>query len=166
MHTRVLTLPMATLAIALPLALVAGCGPGANESPLPDEVATALETALTRNQPERCAEIFMPDAEIVPEDQPPVQGTAAIVEFCRELAAPELSFDTTRLLTLRRGDLAIEQGTYSVRNVRDGVDVEHGQFLAVWKRDDGEWRILRSIYNTEAAPLGQTTVSEADPPVE
>jgi uncharacterized protein (TIGR02246 family) len=164
MHTHVPTFPAIALASGLAVALAGGCGPGSAESPLPDEVATSLETALTRNQPERCAEIFAPDAEIVPEDQPPVQGTEAIVAFCRELAAPELSFDTTRLLTLRRGDLAIEQGTYSVRNVREGTEVEYGQFLAVWKREGGEWRIYRSIYNTEAAPIGQTTVSEAEPP--
>lgn len=145
------------------LALAGGCGSGGPDAPLPTEVTSALETALTRDDPERCADIFTPDAEIVPEDQPPVAGTAAIVAFCRDLAAPELSFDTTRLITLRRGDLAVEQGTYRVRNVREGADVEHGHYMAAWKRIDGQWRIFRSLYNTTETRRAQTTVTPDGP---
>jgi ketosteroid isomerase-like protein len=145
------------------LALTAGCGPGISEQPLPAEVTTALENALTRNEPERCADIFAPDAQIIPEDQPPVSGTAAIVSFCRELAAPELSFDTTRVLSLRRGNLAVEEGTYRVRNVREGADVEEGHYVAIWKRIDGEWRIFRSLYNTAESRRGQSTIAPGEP---
>lgn len=157
---------MRTQALALLVAVAAmtgGCGSGGPDAPLPPEVTSALETALTRNEPGRCAEIFAPDAQIVPEDQPPVAGTAAIVAFCRDLAAPELSFDTTREITLRRGDLAVEQGSYRVRNVREGADVEHGHYVAIWKRIDGRWRIFRSLYNTTGARRAQTTVTPDGP---
>ncbi len=150
----------------LPLALTAGCGPGIDETPLPKEVATALEMALTRNEPERCGQIFTEDAQIIPEDEPMVEGTAAIVAFCRNVAAPELVYDTTRTLSLRRGNLAVEQGTYRVRNVRQGADVESGQYLAIWKRVDGQWRIFRSIFNTEVARPAATTIEPQDPPLE
>ncbi len=145
-------------AVLVPAALGAGCEPGIDERSLPDNVATSLELALTRNEPERCAQIFTDDAQIIPEDEPMVEGTEAIVAFCRDVSAPDLIYDTTRTLSLRRGDLAIEQGTYRVRNVRQGLDVEFGQYLAVWKRIDGEWRIYRSIFNTEVARPAATTV--------
>ncbi|MCK6370418.1 MAG: hypothetical protein L6Q83_03665, partial [Gammaproteobacteria bacterium] len=72
--------------ILVPLALGA-CGAKIDEQPLPREVASALELALTRNEPERCAEIFAPDAQIIPEDDPVVEGTAAIVAYCRSVSS-------------------------------------------------------------------------------
>lgn len=147
----------------LPAGLAGGCAPGIDETPLPDEVATALEMALTRNEPERCGQIFTEDAQIIPEDEAVVEGTEAIVAFCRNVSDPELVYDTTRTLTLRRGDLAVEQGTYVVRNVRQGVDVEHGQYLAVWKRVGGVWRIYRSIFNTEVARRAGASIAPQTP---
>lgn len=144
---------------ALAVALLSGCGPGGGEAPLPEEVATSLETALTRNEPESCGRLFTADAQIVPEDEPVVDGIEAIIAFCREVAAPELAFDTHRTLSLRRGDLAIEQGTYSIRNVRQGVDVEQGQYLTVWKRSGDSWQIYRSFFNTEQAPRTANTIT-------
>lgn len=161
MRTCILTYAVAFLATAL----TGGCGSGAGDTPLPMQVTTALETALTLNDPESCRRIFAEDAQIIPEDEPVVAGIDAIVAYCRNAASPELTFNTNRTLSLRRGDLAIEQGTYRVRNVQRGTDVEQGQFLTVWRRIDGEWRMYRTIFNTEVAPRGGTTVTPEEPGV-
>ncbi|MCK6370419.1 MAG: nuclear transport factor 2 family protein, partial [Gammaproteobacteria bacterium] len=73
-------------------------------------------------------------------------------------------YDTTRTLTLRSGRLAIEQGVYRVRNVRHGEDVEQGQYLAVWKKLDGDWRIFRSIFNTEFTMRSEVTMAPEPSP--
>jgi ketosteroid isomerase-like protein len=153
--------PFARAAIVLAVALCGGCGSGIDEAPLTEEVATSLEVALTSNQPERCAELFTEDAQIIPEDEPMVEGTEAIVAFCHNVTSPELTYHTTRTLSLRRGDLAIEQGTYRVRNVQQGKDVEDGQYLAVWKQVDGTWKIYRSFFNTVVARSAGTTTTIA-----
>ena len=47
---------------------------------------------------------------------------------------PKVAYDTDTEMTLVRGDLAVEQGRYRVRNVRRGSDVEEGKYLHVWRR--------------------------------
>jgi hypothetical protein len=60
------------------------------------------------------------------------------------------------------GDLAVEQGTYRVRNLNLGTIVEYGEFLNVWKRVNGEWKNYRSMFNVTEAPRGNISVEPAD----
>ena len=46
----------------------------------------------------------------------------------------------------------MEQGTYKVRNVQTGVDVEFGDYLNVWRKTDGHWKAYRSMYNVTRSP--------------
>ena len=57
-----------------------------------------------------------------------------------------------------RGDLGVEQGTYRVRDVQRGVDVEYGEYLNVWRRTNGQWRAYRSMYNITMAQKGGISV--------
>ena len=75
---------------------------------------------------------------------------------------PVVSFDTNSDLSLVRGDMAIEQGHYSVRNIRRGSDIEAGKYLHVWRNVGGEWKIYRIMYNTDVAPAANVSVAAAD----
>jgi ketosteroid isomerase-like protein len=145
--------------------LAVGCGQGSSDA-LSQHVTNALEMALTLGEADDCARLFTDDAEIIPEDEPIISGRKAIEAFCNNSVAAELSFDTDRTMSLRRGDLAIEQGTYRVRNVRRGMYVENGQYMHVWRMINGEWKIYRSLFNTEVSQATQTTLSESDPTAE
>ena len=48
------------------------------------------------------------------------------------------------------GDMAVEVGTY-VDTGPDGEHVDHGNFLAVWKKTGEGWRIARDIFNSNMA---------------
>jgi ketosteroid isomerase-like protein len=148
------------LCLALACTALAGCAPG--EQALPNEVTTAMETAFNRSDIEACANLYADDAEIIAEDAPVVRGRNAILAFFRDQVARDISFDTDTTVSIVSGDLAFEQGTYRVRDVRRGVDVEYGEFLNVWKRTDGEWKNYRSMFNTTQAPSVDVTFSPED----
>ncbi len=59
------------------------------------------------------------------------------------------------------GDVAMEQGTYRVRNVIQGVDVEYGDYLNVWRKTSGQWKAFRSMYNVTYAPTAMVSVTPA-----
>jgi ketosteroid isomerase-like protein len=135
---------------------IAGCT--TRDGKLPNDVTNALETCFNRNDANACAQLFRDDAEIFPHSREVVRGNEAIVEFFQGQIATELALDTESTTQLVRGNIAIDQGTYSVRNVRMGRNVELGNYLHVWTRDEGPWKLYRVMFNTEVAPRAEVSV--------
>ena len=48
------------------------------------------------------------------------------------------------------GDTAHEVGRF-VTETADGDHVDHGKYVAIWKRIDGEWKLHRDIFNSNMA---------------
>lgn len=137
-----------------------GCA--ASEQPLPTEVTSALANAFTRGDVAACTAVYTADAEIIPEDGPIVRGSKAISEFYKEQVSKDILFDTDTTTSIVSGNLAFEQGTYRVRDVRRGVDVEFGDYLNVWRKTQGQWKAYRSMYNTTMSANVGVSVTEGD----
>jgi uncharacterized protein (TIGR02246 family) len=140
-------------------AVLAACS--ASETNLPQSVTGAVENAFSRNDAAAFVALFTDDAEIVPGSGPVVKGLPEIGEFFNNQSADELTFDTDTTAQLVREDLAIEQGTYRVRNIKVGKEVETGNYLHVWRKVNGNWKLYRATFNTETAPKGAMAVDEA-----
>jgi len=142
---------------------LSGCS--AREGALPDELTTSLASAFTRGDVEACVALYTPDAVIFSGNAEPISGEGAIKAFFRNQVARDILFSTDSQVSLVEGKLAIDQGTYRVRDTRRGIDVEYGQYLNVWRSVDGHWRVFRSMYNVMRAPrAGGSVSSEEDPP--
>lgn len=160
MNTSIL--PAAGLLSLSALLVLGGCA--RTDITLPASVTTALESAFNRGDIQACADLYADDAEIIAEDAPAVRGRAAIERFFDEQVAREISFDTESALSIVSGDVAIEQGTYRVRNVARGVDVEYGDYLNVWRKTNGQWKAYRSMYNVTMSPnTAVSVISDPEP---
>ena len=148
-------LPLATAALAIPV--LVGCA--TRESTLSNGLTTALASAFTRGDVAACADLYSDDAEIISNSNNPVRGKEAIAEFFRQQVARDILFSTDSSVSVVRGDLAMDQGTYRVRNVNRGVDVELGSYLNVWRLKDGQWRVFRSMYNVTMSPRAAVSVA-------
>lgn len=133
------------------------------DTTLPKGVTNAFETAASKSDVEGCAVLFRDDAEIVAEDSPAVRGKDAIREFCRTQFARELLIDTEVTVSIVSGDVAMDQGIYRIRNVEKGLDIEHGDYLSVWRKTDGQWRIFRTFYNVTVGSKSQMSIERATP---
>ena len=141
-------------ALALPAVAVlalAGCV-SHDEQQLPSNVTTALEMAFNKGDIQACADLYTDDAEIISDRNNPVIGRKAIGEFFKQQVSRDLLFDTDAKVTVVSGNVAMEQGTYKVRNVVQGVDVELGDYLNVWRKTNGHWKAFRSMYNITRSP--------------
>ena len=140
------------LALPVAAALVLGGCAAHNEPQLPSDVTMALEMAFNKGDIQACADLYTDDAQIISDRNNPVVGKKAIGEFFKQQVSTDLMFDTDSKLTVVSGNVAMEQGTYKVRNVVQGVDVEFGDYLNVWRRTNGQWKAFRSMYNVTHSP--------------
>jgi ketosteroid isomerase-like protein len=140
--------------------IMAGCVTH-DEQQLPRDVTMALEMAFNKGDVQACTDLYTDDAEIISDRNNPVIGKKAINEFFRQQVSTDLLFDTDSKVTVVSGDVAMEQGTYKVRNVAQGVDVEFGDYLNVWRRTNGQWKAYRSMYNVTRQPAALVSVAPA-----
>lgn len=45
-------------------------------------------------------------------------------------------------------DLVVEEGTYNFPDGKGG-SLDKGKFIALWKKEDGRWKLYREIWNTD-----------------
>jgi ketosteroid isomerase-like protein len=146
------------LAIPAVVLVVAGCVTH-DEQSLPSEVTNALEMAYNKGDIQACAELYTDDAEIISGRDNSVVGRKAIDEFFKQQVSPELMLDTDSKISVVSGNVAMEQGTYKIRNVESGTDVEFGDYLNVWRRTNGHWKAFRSMYNVTRGPAALVSVT-------
>jgi uncharacterized protein (TIGR02246 family) len=93
------------------------------------------------------AQAFPPNAELV-------QGRDALQKLWQGAMASgikEVGLTTTEVEA--HGDTAIEVGTYAM-NAAGGKPIDRGKFIVIWKRENGQWKLHRDIWNSNmpAAP--------------
>jgi ketosteroid isomerase-like protein len=160
MTMQTTTLAKSALSIvsaALVTSLLAGCA--TREATLPNDVTTALASAFTRGDVAACTNLYSDDAEIISNESPTVRGRDAIAKFFKDQVARDILFATDSAVSVVNGDLAMDQGTYRVRNVNRGVDVEYGKYLNVWRLENGQWRVFRSMYTVTMGPKVHVSVA-------
>lgn len=141
------------LALPATLLALAGCATHDNsDMQLPSEVTNALEMAFNKGDIQACTDLYADDAEIISDHNHSVMGKKAIGEFFKQQVSTDLLFDTDSKISVVSGNVAMEQGSYKVRNVQTGVDVEFGDYLNVWRKTNGHWKAYRSMYNVTRAP--------------
>jgi uncharacterized protein (TIGR02246 family) len=139
--------------------LASGC---AREETLPRTVIEAYEQAFNKDDVAACLALFTEDAQILPQHGPIVSGRQSIEEFLKAQMTPVVLFNTESDMTLVREDMAVEQGHYSVRDLRRGSDIEMGKYLHVWRNVNGTWKLYRLIYNTDVAPQPDVSVTQPE----
>jgi uncharacterized protein (TIGR02246 family) len=106
------------------------------------------------------ASLYAEDAVLLPPNAPAVFGRDAITASFRELfATGDLDVEIEPLETVVEGDLAYVAGRYRMWT-GDGVLVDRGKYLEIWRAVDGQWLIYRDIHNSS---LPAATESEAMP---
>jgi ketosteroid isomerase-like protein len=147
----------------LSLAFLAACQPGV--APLTDEDATALENgraayiqATLAGDCDAQNATFAENAVVLPQDQPTVEGRAAIKAACEAEEATIQDFTLTSLEVDGYGDLAFDRGTWSETIVTEDMEEPltlTGKYLTILRKQaDGSWLVTVDIWNTDA-PMPQ-----------
>lgn len=102
------------------------------------------------------ANLYAEDGIVLAAGSPAAVGREAIKAFLvGDIAATKASGLTDHQGDFTgagvSGDLAWVSGTYSLANAA-GETVDHGKYTSVFQRANGEWKIIRDTWNSDAAP--------------
>jgi ketosteroid isomerase-like protein len=149
-----------TVATTLMLMACADLASCANpEGHLPPTVTTAVSRDFNLGDALVTAAHYADDAQILPPRAPVIDGKPAIAAFFQANIDKYISLGNDTTWSVVKGDIAIEQGTYNVRNVRVGENVEAGKYIRVWKRVNGAWKLYRDMFSPDSGQSEAVSVS-------
>lgn len=110
-----------------------------------------FEATYARGDAAGMVELYTEDGMLLPTGSDFVQGKPAIQQFWQGVM--DMGIDVAKLEIVEledHGDTAIEVGQYTLSG--DGQVMDRGKYLVTWKREDGQWRLHRDIWNTSVPP--------------
>ncbi len=148
---------VATISMLMACAGFTGCGN--SDDSLPTSVTTAVSRDFNQGDPLKTAAHYTDDAQILPPRHPVIEGKAAITSFFDSNIDKYIGLGNRTTWSVVQGNIAVEQGTYNIRNVRVGVDAERGKYIRVWKKIDGKWKLYRDMFSPDTALTESVYVS-------
>ncbi len=148
-------------------ALLAGCA-NAPAPPPPDtraadvqavkDVEAAWVKDAAAKDPDKWASYFEEDASGLYPGAATLNGKAAIkATMAPYLADPNfsLTFQSTRMMASKGGDMVYSQGTYTMTMTNPKTKkpmTDKGKYLTVYsKQADGSWKAIADTYNSDSA---------------
>jgi uncharacterized protein (TIGR02246 family) len=138
------------LPIALGIALVAGSAVAQSPSPRAGiEAANARFSAdFAKGDATAVASHYTVAGQVFPPNGEVVKGREAIATFWKGVMdAGVKGVKLTVVEAEAHGGTAHEVGTY-VLTGEGGKTLDSGKYIVVWKRDGGQWKLHRDIWNT------------------
>lgn len=132
-----------------------------NVTAVPKDVIAAVETCVAGADASGCADLYAADAEISEVGGQHVKGRNAILQFYQSQITPDLAMFSMATTNIADGKLGVVQGTYRVRNLKLGAFIEEGEFVNVYRKDGGVWKVYRSTFTSHRSAKGAIEVEPA-----
>jgi rhodanese-related sulfurtransferase/ketosteroid isomerase-like protein/DNA-directed RNA polymerase subunit RPC12/RpoP len=98
-------------------------------------------------------ERYCKDAEVFCPAVPVVKGRDAIRNFFYQNGTnKETKIELPTGNFYGNEELVVEEGSYNFPDGKGG-SIDKGKFLAIWKQEDGKWKMYREIWNTDMPVL-------------
>ena len=100
------------------------------------------------------AALYTEQGQLLPPNADFMTGREAIQAFWQ--GAMDMGLTEARIETLEveaHGDTAIEVSKYTL-HVQGGQQADAGKFIVIWKREGGQWRLHRDIFNSSLPAPG------------
>ena len=94
------------------------------------------------------AALYTARGQLLPPNMDTMAGQAAIQAFWQ--GAMDMGIRSAQLETAEvegDGDTAVEVGKYTLCG-EGGQVLDQGKYIVVWKRDGGQWKLHRDIFNS------------------
>ncbi len=118
-------------------------------------IAAANETFMAtfgRGDAAGMAALYTVDGQVLPPNGDFVTGPAAIQSFWQALM--DMGFKAAKMEIVEvedHGDTAVEVSTYTLEG-EGGQVLDRGKYIVIWKRQDGQWKLHRDIFNSSMPP--------------
>ncbi|TQV78663.1 SgcJ/EcaC family oxidoreductase [Denitrobaculum tricleocarpae] len=113
-----------------------------------EAVDAEFEAALSAGSASRLAGVYTENGQALPPNGPIVSGRKALEVFWQgavDAGLASVELETVELEDF--GDSAVQVGRYTLK-AADGTTADVGKLMILWKKEDGEWRWHRDIWNS------------------
>ena len=158
------------VAAAVPIALiVAGCAPeqGANSA----DARVAIEAKLVQWQDAfnagdgaAIAANYAADGQLLPPGGETISGVDNIAAFWQAAldSADGMGVELEVVEVVAHGDHANEVGHFTMADV-DGNILDQGKYMVLWRQEQGDWKMVRDIWNSNGAQAAEAAASSGNP---
>lgn len=114
----------------------------------------AFEAGARAGDANVLASAYTADAVLFPPNAPMMRGRDAILAFWSAFLGSASNVDLTLTTTdvQQSGDLAVETGQYRLHmtpKTAAAPIIDEGKFLLAWRKVDGQWKIVRDMFNSD-----------------
>ncbi len=142
-----------------PPVLLAATAQGADIRATIEAANGRLAAALAKGDAAQLAGCYTADGQVFPPGSDAARGRDAIQKVWQGVV--DAGIKDVALTTVEvdgHGDMAHEIGTYTL-TTKDGKVADRGKYIVIWKKDKGQWRLHRDIWNSSvpvpaAKPVG------------
>ena len=109
-----------------------------------------LAMAYNTKDVELFSRFYAEDAVTYGEGREQLFGKKALVGHFRTTSMKDTSGRQFEYLTIdvfHHGDLAVENGKWIQKNA-EGTELDHGFYMVVFKKQNGQWRSIRDMWNS------------------
>lgn len=122
-----------------------------------DKLRDDFMAAFNAGDADKIGELYSEDAVAMGGDRPTLQGRAAIVENNKQMFTQfSTKIAITPLQTKTSGDLAYDQGTYTMEMTPKAPGgkpaMEEGRYVVVLHREGTVWKVIADIDNKNPPP--------------
>jgi ketosteroid isomerase-like protein len=149
--------------VCLALLGAAGCERIAAPDAFPQAAADGWIAAFNSGDAAGLAMMYVPEAQILPPDQPIVTGHEAIEGFWKSANPGTVRVEVSEVETVRLGEYWFRQGTYTALDQAEG-EPEFGKFIELWAPQDTNWLLYRQMWSPNAPPPAEMPDAKTDEP--
>jgi len=117
------------------------------------EAANANFSALVaQGDGAKLADLYAKDGAVMPAGSDLIRGTEAIAKFWQSvLSTGVAAIELKTLDVYGQGTTVTEVGEYVLR-AKAGKLLDRGKYIVIWRRQDGQWKLLRDMFSTNVPP--------------
>ena len=150
------TIARRSLGLALALGVALGLGTAVAQTTSPraaiDAANAKFSADFAKGDANAVASHYTATAWAFPPNGEIAKGREAITKVWK--GAMDAGVKQVKLTTVEveaHGDVAHEVGTYVLMG-EGGKQLDSGKYVVVWKKDGGQWKLHRDIWNTSMPP--------------
>ena len=116
-----------------------------------DEQNAAFQKAFENSDSVGLANLFTSDGKMMMPGAPSIVGRPAIASTAAMFMKMNIKRQAKTIDVWGNDDLLAEEGTASLFDQKGG-EIEHAKYLVIWKKEDGQWKLFRDMWNTDLTP--------------
>src|SRR6478752_2397 len=108
----------------------------------------AFQKAFETSDSTGLANLFTSDGKMMMPGSPSIVGRAAIMSTVAMFMKMNIVRKAETIGVWGNDDILVEEGVASLFDQK-GVELDHAKYLVMWKKEDGQWKLFRDMWNTD-----------------